>query len=111
MQVNFTARHFKAPDSLREFAEAEAEKLSKYYDGLIKCNVILSSEKSTSTIKTAEIIVTANNHHVFMGKFKTNDYRISMERAFDKIKTQLKKFKERLKSNHTPKNVKTAQEK
>jgi putative sigma-54 modulation protein len=109
MQFNFTARHFKAPENLREFAQAEAEKLNKFYDGLIKCNVILSTEKPTSTIKTAEIIVTANSHHVFMGKVKTDDYRLSMERGFDKVKTQLKKFKEKLKSNHNPKNTKVVE--
>jgi ribosome hibernation promoting factor len=111
MQLNFTARHFKAPENLKEFAEEEVEKLERFYDGLIKCEVILSTEKPTGTIRTAEIIVTANSHHVFMGKMKSNDYRLSMERAFDKVKTQLKKFKEKLKSNHVPKKIETVPEK
>lgn len=100
MKFNFTARHFKAAESLIEFAEGEAEKLNKYYDGLMKCNMILSSEKSTSNIKSAEVIVTANTHHVFTGKAKADDFRLSIERAFGKVRIQLKKFKEKLKSNH-----------
>jgi putative sigma-54 modulation protein len=100
MQLNFTARHFKAPEMLREFAEVEAEKLNKFYDGLLKCEVILVPEKPSNNIKTAEIIITANNHHKFTAKERTDDYKLAIEGAFTKVRGQLKKFKEKLKSNH-----------
>ena len=109
MKFSFTARHFKAPENLIEFAENETEKLSKYYDGLMKCNMILSSEKATSIIKTAEVIVTANTHHVFTGKARTDDFKLSIEQAFAKVRVQLKRFKEKLKSNHKPKRIKDIQ--
>lgn len=109
MIVNFTSRHFKATESLRKFAETEAGKLNKYYDGLIKCDVILSPVRPMSSIKTAEVIVTANSHHIFTSKVKTENYRLSIERAFVKMKGQLKKFKEKLKSNHSVKSPKRFQ--
>jgi len=100
MQLNFTARHFKAPETLKKIAEVEAEKLNKFYDGLLKCEVILASEKTSSNIKTAEIIVTANTHHKFTAKERTDDFKLAMEQAFAKVKVQLKRFKDKLKSNH-----------
>ncbi|MGH2574110.1 MAG: ribosome hibernation-promoting factor, HPF/YfiA family [Ignavibacteria bacterium] len=106
MKLIFTARHFKAHNSLKEFAESETEKLKRFYDGILKCDVILSYEKASNSVKTSEVIVTANTHHVFTSKESSDDFRISMEAAFDKVIVQIKKFKEKLKSNHTDKHLK-----
>ena len=65
MNFTLTARHFKAHDTLKEFAESEIEKITKFYDGIIKSEVILSFEKPTNSIKNAEVIVKINNHHIF----------------------------------------------
>jgi putative sigma-54 modulation protein len=98
MTLIFTARHFKAHDTLKEFAEAELSKISKYYDGIIKSEVILSYDKPTNSVKTAEVIVHANNHHTFTSKESSDDFKISIESAIDKITTQIKKYKEKLKN-------------
>jgi ribosomal subunit interface protein len=97
MTLIFTARHFKAHDTLKEFAEAELFKITKYYDGIIRSEVILSYDKPTNSIKTAEVIVHANNHHTFTAKESSDDFKISIESAIDKIAIQIKKFKEKLK--------------
>jgi ribosomal subunit interface protein len=95
MKFTFTARHFKAHDSLKELAKGNAEKLSKLYDGIIGCEVILSYEKSVNSIKTAEIIVQANSHHTFKSTDTTDDFHTSVENAFEKIESQLKKYKDK----------------
>lgn len=97
MTLIFTARHFKAHDSLKEFAEAELEKLSKYYDGIIKSEVILSYDKPSNSIKTAEVIVHANNHHTFTAKNSSDDFKVSIEGAVEKISKQVKKYKDKVK--------------
>jgi len=99
MTLIFTARHFKAHDTLKEFAESELTKISKYYDGIIKSEVILSFDKPTNSIKIAEIIVHANNHHTFMAKEASEDFKISIESAIEKIAIQIKKYKDKLKDN------------
>ena len=99
MTLIFTARHFKAHDTLKEFAEAELSKISKYYDGIIRSEVILSYDKPTNSIKTAEVIVHANNHHTFTAKDSSDDFKISIESAIDKITIQIKKYKEKLKKS------------
>ena len=103
MNFLFTSRHFKAHDSLKEYAAQEAEKISKFYDGVIKCEVVLSFEKVTNSVKIAEFIVNTNNHRTFTAKNQSDDFKISIEGASDKIISQLKKYKEKLKTNHNSK--------
>ncbi|RPI15382.1 MAG: ribosome-associated translation inhibitor RaiA [Ignavibacteriae bacterium] len=102
MKFVFTSRHFKAHDSLKEFAEKEVDKLNKFFDGIMKCEVILSYEKPTNSIKIAEIIIDTNTHTVLTAKATSGDFLASMEMAFDKAVVQLKKLKDKLKSSHSP---------
>jgi len=101
MKFTFTSRHFKAHDSLKELAQTEVEKISKYYDGIIKCEVILSFERVANSIKIAEFIINSNNHHTFTAKEQSEDFKISIVGAADKIISQIKKYKEKIKSNHS----------
>ena len=100
MQVNITARHFKAHDSIREYAESEIEKLTKYYEHLIKAEVILSFEKAVNSVKSAEIVISSNNHHVFTAKESSDDYIVSIEKAIHKLAAQIRKYKEKITSHH-----------
>jgi putative sigma-54 modulation protein len=103
MKFVFTSRHFKAHSSLKEFAQNEIEKISKFYDGIIKSEVILSFEKAMNSVKIAEIIVTTNTHNVITAKERSDDFKVSIEGAVDKAASQIKKLKEKIKSNHTVK--------
>jgi putative sigma-54 modulation protein len=101
MKFVFTSRHFKAHDNIKQFAQNEIEKITKFYDGIIRGEVILSFEKSTNSVKIAELILTTNTHHVLTAKERSDDFLISIEGAADKMEAQLKKIKEKLKFNHT----------
>lgn len=103
MKFTFTSRHFKAHDTLKEFALSELEKINRFYDGVMKCEVILSFEKSTNSVKTAEVIVKINNHHTITAREQTDDFTTSIVGAVDKAVIQIKKYKDKLRSNHSPK--------
>ena len=105
MKFTFTSRHFKAHETLKEFATSETEKFNRFYDGIMKCEVILSFEKATNSVKTAEVVLKINNHHVITAKEKTDDFAASIEGAVDKVVSQLKKYKEKKFTNHVPKKV------
>lgn len=96
MTFLFTARHFKAHDSLKEFAEAETTRFSKYYDGIIKTEIILFYDKPENSIKYAEVIVHAGSNHTFTAKEASDDFKKSIEAAMGKIEIQVKKFKDKL---------------
>lgn len=96
MSFIFTARHFKAHDSLKEYAEEESMKFAKIYDGIIKTEVILSFDKPENSIKHAEIIVHAKNNHTFTAKESSDDFMKSIIGSMEKVETQIRKFKDKL---------------
>ena len=55
MNVTFTARHFRPHADVKELAVAEVKKLGKFYDGIVRASVVLSFERATNSVKTAEV--------------------------------------------------------
>ena len=96
MRVNITARHYKALDKLKEYAENSVQKLTKYFDGIIECEIILDYEK---TIQVVEIVMKVHKQKLF-SREKSKDIYKCIDLAVDKIERQLKKYKEKLK-NHS----------
>ena len=98
MRVNITARHYKAPEKLREYAETSVQKLTKYLDGIIECEIILDYEK---TIQVVEIVMKVHRQKLFAQE-KSEDIYKCIDAAVSKIERQLKKYKEKLKDHsHT----------
>lgn len=91
MNISITARHFKAPEPLKDFTRKEVERLTKYYDGIIDGEVILSWEKLT---QIAEIKLKVYGQ-VLTAKEKSEDIRKSITLAVDKVERQLEKYKEK----------------
>ena len=95
MNIKITSRHFKPHTTLTEYAEAAIEELTHFYDGIIKAEVIFSYEKPRDSIKIAEISLTVYGT-VLTGVGSSDDYEKSIDIAIAKIKTRLKKYKEKL---------------
>ena len=49
MLIEFTARHFHAPDNLRSYAELEVQRLHKVFDRITQCQIILLHENNSYT--------------------------------------------------------------
>lgn len=94
MRTSFTARHFKASEALKKFAEQEALRLTKYYDGIMDCEIILDAEKQ---VKIAEIIISVHGQRLTAVE-KSENVRKSTTLAVDKLERQLKKYKTKLRS-------------
>ena len=95
MNIKITSRHFKPHTTLTEYAENAIEDLSHYYDGIIKAEVIFSYEKPRDSVKIAEISLTVYGT-VLTGIGSSEEYEKSIDIAIAKIKTRLKKYKEKL---------------
>ena len=97
MLTRFTARRFRSRQELKEFATDAVKKLDKFYDGILRADVILSFEGATKNIKIAEI-----NLHVFgtmlTAREKSEDYHKSVELAVEKMNGQLAKYKSKLRA-------------
>ncbi len=95
MKTIVTSRHFKAHNSLVEYAQRAVDKLDRYYDGIIKCEVILSYEKPRRSVKIAEIITSVYRSQL-TAVSQSNDFHISIDEAVEKVLVQLKKYKAKL---------------
>jgi ribosomal subunit interface protein len=109
MHIKFTARHFRAHSEIKEHATEMVKKLDKFYDGIITADIILSFEKATKSVKTAEI-----NVHVYGGvltaKEKSDDFIKSIDACVEKLTQQLTKYKTKLRAKDKGK-VREIQEK
>jgi putative sigma-54 modulation protein len=97
MNIKFTARHFRPRPGVREHAIDQVRKLAKYYDGIVSATVVLSYERATNSVKTAEI-----NLHVYgtvlSATEKSDEYVKSIDAAAEKLTVQLAKYKTRLRA-------------
>ena len=91
MRINFTARHYKPSERLKEYAVNEVKRLEKYYDGIIDCDIILDYQKD---IQIAEIIIGVYGSKLTVTE-KTDDIYKSIDVAVSKLERQLKKYKEK----------------
>ena len=97
MRIKVFSRHFKAHDSLLEYAELEAKKLERYYDGIIKCEIILKYEKKRNSDKIAEVIVSVYRSRL-AAVARSGDFFKSIDAAIKKVTVQLKKYKSKLRA-------------
>jgi putative sigma-54 modulation protein len=101
MRINFTARHFRAPERLKKYSEKKVARLKRYYGGIIDCEIILDYEKLN---QIAEIAI-----HVYGQRLvaveKSEDIFKSIDLAVDKLERQLKRYKEK---RHDHSNTKTS---
>jgi putative sigma-54 modulation protein len=93
MNIEITARHFDLTPELKEHIEKEVSGLTRYFENIISSEVILDVEKYR---QTAEIKVKVYKD-VITGKTDSDDMYVSIEKAVNKVKGQLKKYKGKLK--------------
>jgi putative sigma-54 modulation protein len=91
MKITITARHFKAQEPLKEFAQTEVARLKKYYDGIMEGEVILTYVKLD---QIAEVNLKVYGQRL-SAKQKSEDIHKSITLAVDKLERQLKKYKDK----------------
>ncbi|HEY3294874.1 MAG TPA: ribosome-associated translation inhibitor RaiA [bacterium] len=89
MRTKISSIHFKAADSLKEFAEEEARRLEKFSDEILNCEIEFSY---TKTEKDVHMHVNVNGS-VLDATGTSDDFKRSVVAAVDKIEQQLKKLK------------------
>lgn len=100
IKTNITSRHFKAHETLTDYLVQEVNSLERYQTPIIHADAILSFEKATNSVKTCELLVKLNDR-TLTAKESTDDFVKSIDKAVDKIETQLLKHKDK-QNNHKP---------
>lgn len=95
MQLSVTGRHIQITDSMKQYAEDKAGKLTRFYDRIESINVILDHESLKFRV---EMVVRADHKHTFVGQEDADDFHAAVDVACDKIGRQLTKHKEQLRN-------------
>ena len=93
MRIFFTARHGKASDKLKKYAEKEVKKLKKHYNAIVDCEIILDYVKNN---QIADIKIGVYGT-VLSAAVKSEDIYKSIDEAVKKLERQLEKYKARWK--------------
>ena len=92
MKISVTFRNANGEeDWQREYTEEKLKKLKRYIDDPVEAHVVLSVEKFRNT---AEINLSSNGLSI-NGREQEKDVRTAVDKAVEKIETQLKKRKEK----------------
>ena len=93
MQIRMRGRHFQLTEALKEYAEKEISQLEKFFDNIIDCHLILDTERYK---QVAELMIKVYGT-VLTSKVKSEDMKVSIEKAVEKVARQLKKYSSKLK--------------
>ena len=93
MQIRMRGRHFQLTEALKEYAEKEISQLEKFFEPIIDCNLILDTERYK---QVAELRVNVYGT-VITATAKSDDMKVSIEKAVEKVARQLKKYSSKLK--------------
>lgn len=94
MNIKFTARKFDASQTLQDFATEEVNKLTKFYDGILSCDIVLEPSPDNEEPARAELTVKVKQdllHATESGPA----FEQALRSAVDSMRRQLLKYKEK----------------
>jgi len=96
LNIEFTSRHFNAPENLKNYAIAEVQKIKKIYDRAIQCQILLFHENDEYT---TELNLSIPNRKLNV-KESTDNITKSIDLAVDKMIARVKKIKGKQLNHH-----------
>ncbi|MCL6495986.1 MAG: ribosome-associated translation inhibitor RaiA [Ignavibacterium sp.] len=92
MNIQITARKFKAHETLKEFIKDELTSLQRFNDDIINADVKLSFQNTQNSIKIAEIILSIPRQKL-TAKEESDEFKKSVAGAVEKLRNQLSTIK------------------
>ncbi len=89
MRIEITSKSFEITDAVRDYIEERLNKLTRYFDRLIECHVILKVERF---IYDFEITLHGNGFDLF-AEARAEDLYAAFDAAAGKIERQVRKHK------------------
>ena len=96
MQIEVTGRHLELTAAIEEYARKKAEKVSRFFDRILRVNVIIDKEHNAFG---TEIIVDVEHHDPFVAHASSNDLYASIDKTVDRATRQLHDHKSRLRDS------------
>lgn len=92
MNIQITARKFKAHDTLKDYIKDELSSLEKFNDGIISADVILSYQNNANSIKKVEVVLNIPGQTLNAAD-QTEDYKTATTSVTEKLRRQLETIK------------------
>lgn len=99
MRITVSGRHMGVTQSLKQYCEEKALKLTRFYDRIQSIEVILDGK---SGVHTAEIIVRTDRADPFVATEQQEDAYAAVDLLIDKMERQLTRHKERVRNRKHP---------
>ncbi len=93
MKVKIVERHAGSSDTLRNYVLEKTNNLERYFDRIVSVDVVLAVEKERHVADMHAHLV---NRKVLTAREESPDMYTSIDRAIDKLKRQLVKYKDQL---------------
>lgn len=94
MKIKISGRHTDASPALREYVIEKTEALERFFDRIVSVDVVLSVEKDR---RIADFHAHLVNRKRINAREESTDMYASIDKAIDRLKRQLIKFKGQLK--------------
>lgn len=92
MNIQITARKFKAHDTLKEYIKDELSQLEKFNDDIISADVILSYQNNSNSIKKVEVVLNIPGQTLNAAD-QTEDFKTAVVSVTEKLRRQLETIK------------------
>ncbi len=93
MKIKIAERHTGASEALRNYVVEKTEALERYFDRIVSVDVVLSVEKER---QIADFHAHLTNKKTITSREESTDMYASIDKAIDRLKRQLVKFKDQL---------------
>lgn len=94
--VTVTGRHVHVTDAMKAYAEEKLSKLERIGNRIIDITVTMDIQKLDHRVE----IIMKYGHTMIVSTGSSTDMYASIDIAVDKLSTQLRKYKQRLKNHH-----------
>jgi len=93
MKIKIAGRHTDASPALRDYIIDRTEALERFFDRIVSVDVVLSAEKER---QIADFHAHLTNRKQINAREESTDMYASIDKAIDRLKRQLVKFKDQL---------------
>lgn len=100
MSIEITARHMNIRQEMQDYAREKADALLDDFPRLEHVHVILDHQKH---LFVGEVVVQGRNHLRIEAEDSSDDITVSLDRAFDKARVQLRKERDKVQSHRVAK--------
>jgi putative sigma-54 modulation protein len=94
--ISVTGRHLHVTDAMKAYAHEKLSKIERMGDRIIDINVIMDIQKLDQKVD----ITMKYGHTLIKSHGSSTDMYVSIDQAVDKLQTQLRRYKRRLKNHH-----------